>query len=218
VKKCFKLVIFDWDGTVMDSVPRIVFSMQTAANDVALPVPSEQQVKNIIGLSMHEAFDALFGEDKQSCKQEMAIAYTNYYLSKLAPEAAMFDGFHDLLNQLSAAGVLLGVATGKTRKGLDRVLQQSKSHEMFAATMSACDAKSKPDPEMLLKILQQLDVAAADAVMVGDSIHDINMAVQAGITGIGITHGAHNREDLLVAGAAATVDTLTELSALLVSS
>ncbi len=202
----------------MDSVPRIVFSMQTAANDVALPVPSEQQVKNIIGLSMHEAFDALFGEDKQSYKADMAAAYTSYYLGESAPEAAMFDGFKGLLNQLSAAGLLLAVATGKTRKGLERVLQQSHSHEMFASTMSACDAKSKPDPEMLLKILQQLEVAAADAVMVGDSIHDISMAVQAGINAIGITHGAHNREDLLAAGAATTVDNLTELSALLVAS
>lgn len=199
----------------MDSVPRIVFSMQNAAKDVSLPVPSEQQVKNIIGLSMHAAFDALFGKDKHGYKADMAAAYTSYYLDESAPEAAMFDGFTGLLRQLSGAGLLLAVATGKTRKGLDRVLEQSQSHEMFATTMSACDAKSKPDPEMLLKILKQLDVAAADAVMVGDSVHDINMAVQAGITGIGITHGAHNRENLLSAGAATTVDNLSELSTLL---
>lgn len=207
----YKLAIFDWDGTLMDSVPRIVYAMQTAASEVTLNIPTTEQVKDIIGLSMNEAFDVLFGEHQRCRLTELSERYSFHYLSDAAPKADMFDGFSDLLHILADKDIALAVATGKTRRGLDRVLQQSNTQTLFQATRCASEASSKPSPDMLLQLLTQLNIAPSEAVMIGDSIHDLNMANNANIAGIGITHGAHSYERLKTAKPVAIVDNFEQL-------
>ncbi len=195
----------------MDSVPRIVYAMQTAAADTGLAIPSESDIRNIIGLSMAEAFLQLFGADNTEYLSRLSSSYSAYYLSPSSPTAHMFPDYLEVLQLLYDEGVKLAVATGKTRKGLDRVLTESGVSHLFSYTRCACEAESKPSPDMLNQIIDELEVEKHECVMIGDSMHDLAMANNAGIDSIGITHGAHDREQLRSQTPIAIVDSLEAL-------
>jgi phosphoglycolate phosphatase len=196
------LLVFDWDGTLSDSVGRIVQTMQFAAQQVGLPVPTEQAVRDIIGLGLPEAIDTLFpGLSDPAIAQGLAQAYAAQYIALEKTPAPLFPGVFEALGNLREQGFLLAVATGKSRRGLDRVLQQHGLESFFDATRCADETASKPDPLMLLQMLAQFSVGPSQAVMLGDSQHDLTMAARAGMRGIGVSFGAPSPEHLLRYGA-----------------
>jgi phosphoglycolate phosphatase len=204
-----KLAIFDWDGTVMDSVSQIVASLQAVGRhyDVDLPAASAQ---HIIGIALNQVMPMLFPDHTPAQHDEMRQVYAQHYHAH--PIAApVFEGFPELLNELRARDIQLAVATGKNRQGLDRVLAQSGLKHHFIITRSADEALSKPDPLMLQQILQFTGINAADAVMVGDTTFDLQMAQAIDMPRIGVLWGAHSAELLMGCEPTAMVKTVTEL-------
>ncbi len=213
----YKLVIFDWDGTLMDSVDRIVSSMQSAAKVVGLTVPSHEAAKQIIGLSIPEALKALFNGITDEQIETMRLEYKYQYLEGDTTPTPLFNNAINLLTQLKENRKLLAVATGKGRDGLNRVLEVSETSTFFNTTRCAGEMPSKPDPTMLLSILDELNLAPHEAIMIGDTSHDLKMAQNAGIDSIGVTFGVHDREVLNQYNPKVIVDSLTELHGLLLS-
>ena len=212
----YKLVIFDWDGTLMDSVDRIVSSMQSAAKTVGLVIPSNDEVKQIIGLSLNVGLDKLFSAITPAQVEAMLVQYKYQYLEGDNTPTPLFDNAMTLLSTLKKNSKLLAVATGKGREGLNRVLKISDTHHLFNTTRCAGEMPSKPHPEMLHSILAELEVAPHEAVMIGDTSHDLAMAQNAGIDSIGVTFGVHNKQILQQYAPKAIVDSISELHTLLV--
>ena len=192
-EKAFDLVIFDWDGTLMDTVGKIVSCMQNVAQELMLPIPSEQEVRDVIGLSLPQIMPILFADHQNH--QQIIDCYRRHHLASelLTP---LFDGVELLIRNLFDAGYHLAIATGKGRQGLDNVLALTGLGDYFHATRCADDAQSKPHPEMLYSLLAHFDVTADRAIMIGDSIHDLAMANNAGMASIGVSYGAHNESRL----------------------
>lgn len=196
------LLVFDWDGTLADSVGRIVETMQVAATEVGLAVPSEQAVRDIIGLGLPEAIATLFPELADPQRAEALVrAYAAQYIALEQTPSPLFPGVLDTLESLRTRGFLLAVATGKSRRGLDRVLRQHHLERFFDATRCADETASKPDPLMLRQMLAQLRVGPEQAMMLGDSQHDVAMAARAGMLALGVTFGAQSAEHLVAQGA-----------------
>lgn len=202
-EKAFDLVIFDWDGTLMDTVGKIVSCMQNVAQELMLPIPSEQQVRDVIGLSLPQIMPILFADNQNH--QQIIDCYRRHHLASelLTP---LFDGVELLIRNLFDAGYHLAIATGKGRQGLDNVLALTGLGDYFHATRCADDAQSKPHPEMLYSLLAHFDVTADRAIMIGDSIHDLAMANNAGMASIGVSYGAHNESRLNLLNPRAIVD------------
>lgn len=215
--KDYKLIIFDWDGTLMNSIDRIVSSMQNAAILSQLTKPSVEHVKEIIGLSLPAAVTTLFPDN--SAEQTMALVaqYKHQYVEVNNTPAPLFNDAIALLTRLQQEQKLLAVATGKGRVGLERVFQATQTGHFFHASRCADEAKSKPHPDMLLSLLDELNVPKSQAIMIGDTSHDLKMALTAGIDSIGVTFGVHDREVLSEYNPQAIVDSLTELQPLLLS-
>jgi phosphoglycolate phosphatase len=201
--KAYELVIFDWDGTLMDTVGKIVSCMQQVAQELSLPIPSEEQIRDVIGLSLPKIMPILFAQHQNH--QQIIDCYRRHHFAseQLTP---LFEGVEPLIRNLYAAGYQLAVATGKGREGLDKILASTGLGQYFHATRCADDAESKPHPEMLLSLLNHFDVAADRAIMIGDSIHDLAMATNAGMASIGVSYGAHNQSKLQALNPRAIVD------------
>ena len=206
-----KLAIFDWDGTIMDSVARIVESMQGAALRAKLPMPSEQAVKDIIGLSLAPAFEQLFGLLSQEQVDLMVELYREEYLDTKYSDTPVFDDIEQVLETLVQRGYTLAVATGKSRAGLDRLFKASGLGRFFNDSITADEANSKPDAQMIERLMTRLGVEQDVTVMIGDSILDMTMANNAGVKGIGVSYGAHTVEVLAQAKPAAIVAAPIEL-------
>lgn len=213
--KDYKLVIFDWDGTLMDSVDRIVSSMQSAAKTVGLDVPSNHAVKQIIGLSLTTALETLFVEITPEQIDSMLVQYKYQYLEGDNTPTPLFDNALSLLTELQQKSKLLAVATGKGREGLNRVLKVSETSHFFHTTRCAGEMPSKPDPTMLNSILEELDIAPNEAIMIGDTSHDLGMAQNAEIDSIGVTFGVHDTQVLEQFNPKAIVHSLSELKTIL---
>jgi phosphoglycolate phosphatase len=211
----YKLVIFDWDGTLMDSVDRIVSCMQSAAQIVGLSIPSNNEVKQIIGLSIPEALKELFAGITDEQIETMRLQYKHQYLEGDTTPTPLFEHAINLLSQLRQEDKLLAVATGKGREGLNRVLEVSQTIDFFHTTRCAGEMRSKPDPQMLHSILAELDVAPHEAIMIGDTSHDLKMAQNAGVDSIGVTFGVHDKKVLEQYSPKTVVDSLSELHQLL---
>ncbi|WP_429125120.1 HAD-IA family hydrolase [Aeromonas veronii] len=215
-----RLAIFDWDGTLMDSVGRIVACVQGAARDCELAVPAPTQIRQIIGLSLDVAMSRLFPlrSDSGTAIDERQIAmlidrYRHHYLHDATP-SPMFAGAGELLHDWRFRGLQLAVATGKSRRGLDRVLDQTGLRPLFVTSRGADEARSKPDPLMLEQILDELGLSPRQAVMVGDSVHDMAMAEAIAMPRIGVTWGVDSRDALSRYGPVAVVDSMKALRAL----
>lgn len=208
-----KLVIFDWDGTVMDSVPKIVRSLQIAAARCDVPVPPAHEAKQIIGLSLGPAMNVLFPGASQAVRDTLAEQYKHAYLHLDDTPTPFFTGAEPLFQTLKQRGYRLAVATGKARRGLDRVLHETATGHYFCATRCADEAESKPHPLMLQQLLQHFALTPEQAVMVGDSKYDLQMAQAIGMPRIGITHGVHGHAEFAALSPVAVVDDLPSLLA-----
>jgi len=214
----YKLVIFDWDGTLMDTIERIVTSMQAAAQLVNLAPPTPEEGKSIIGLSLGKAINQLFPQASDDIQTKLEAHYKDQYLNVNQAPTPLFDNAYNLLKRLKENNILLAVATGKARPGLQRVLAVSETEHLFDSTRSASDCRSKPDPEMITSLLTELNIKAKDAVMIGDTSFDMEMAKNANTDRIGVTFGAHTKNVLSQYEPVAIVDSLFELEELLFSS
>ncbi|WHP07501.1 HAD-IA family hydrolase [Acinetobacter corruptisaponis] len=188
-----ELVIFDWDGTLFDSVGQIVASLQHAAQQFQQPLTNEA-AKSIIGLGLPEVMQILFPQVPH-LQQDILQCYADHYVAN-SKDDAWFGGVAELLADLKRQGIKLAVATGKSRKGLDRVLNQTNSHDIFDITRAASETRSKPDPLMLQEILLETGVAVERAIMVGDTSYDLEMAQNLNMQRIGVSYGVHSVETL----------------------
>ena len=212
-----QLVIFDWDGTVMDSIGKIVVSLQQAAARVDLPVPSAHQAKQIIGLSLDPAFKQLFPQSTQAQRDELSEHYKDVYLNHDQTPTPLFPDAHELFAALNEHGYWLAVATGKARRGLDRMMSETNTAHYFRSSRCSDEAHSKPHPDMLQQLLAHHQLQPHQAVMIGDTVHDLAMAQAISMPRIGITHGVHGAAELLAHHPLAVVDSLAELKQLLIS-
>jgi len=212
----YKLVIFDWDGTLMDSVDRIVYSMQASAIALSFPPPSYQQAKQIIGLSLNKAVQTLFPEADEKQLQLLMAQYKHQYVEVNNTPTPLFDNALKLLTHLKEQNKLLAVATGKGRSGLQRVWRVTDTEHFFNASRCADESVSKPDPDMINSLLTELNIEKHEAVMIGDTSFDLEMAQRAGVDSIGVTYGVHDNEVLSKFNPRAIVDSLAELHQLLI--
>lgn len=207
----YKLVIFDWDGTLMDSAAKIVKCFQCSARDANVTLPTDMEVKQIIGLGLMEAFEYLYPQASVSKLTELMSYYRDYFIHNDDTEMSLFPSVHDGLVNLKSSGYKLAVATGKARRGLDRVLEESKLIQIFDATRCVDEAVSKPHPQMLHDILSMTRVHHTEALMVGDTTFDLAMARAAGVDALGVSYGAHDREVLLEEKPLACFDSFSEV-------
>ena len=210
-QRAFDLMVFDWDGTLIDSTALIAGSLQLAAGDIGLTVPSFQDAQHVIGLSLADAMAWLFPELAPGQYQALIERYRFHFL-KRDHEVALFKGVRELLIALRQDGYLLAVATGKARHALDRALQQADLIAHFDATRCADETFSKPHPRMLLELMDELMIEPVRALMIGDTTHDLQMAANAGISAIAVTCGAHPQEQLLQAPHLAMLPDVSALS------
>ncbi len=196
--KRYQLIIFDWDGTLVDSANRISECLARSAEDVGLDVLSQDTYKNIIGLGLPEAFRKLYPEiDSPVLINSMKERYSHHFIEAERSPSAFFESVVEGVNLFKNAGLKTAVATGKSRRGLDRILDLHGWHEMFDTTRCADETRSKPHPKMLFEILDQVGCSPNEAVMVGDTEYDMEMAQRAGIDRIAMGYGAHSMDRLV---------------------
>ncbi len=191
----YDLLIFDWDGTLMDSAGVIVAAIQRACADLGLAVPADKACRSIIGLGLAEALTTLLPELPVAGHARLAERYRHHYLGQ-DHAIPLFEGVAAALPELVRRGHLLAVATGKSRTGLDRALAHSGLAACFAATRCADECQSKPEPAMVLEILAQTGIGAQRALVIGDTSHDMHMAQNAGVARLAVSYGAHEAAEL----------------------
>ncbi|NOX28037.1 MAG: HAD-IIIA family hydrolase [Gammaproteobacteria bacterium] len=207
----YRLIVFDWDGTLMDSIDRIATSMQRAFVDVGLDRPDDKDVRETIGLSLSNVINRLSPNSNESELENISDRYRHHFVDASEIEMPMYPKATEMLESLKERGYLLGVATGKARRGLDRVFQDIDCHHLFDATRCADETKSKPHPRMLDELMQELNVSAEQTLMVGDTEFDMAMANNAGVDAVGVSYGVHKRQRLLDNRALTCVDSIEQL-------
>ncbi|VAW80083.1 Similar to phosphoglycolate phosphatase, clustered with ribosomal large subunit pseudouridine synthase C [hydrothermal vent metagenome] len=205
-----RLIVFDWDGTLMDSETQIVHAIFSVISDMRLEPRSVDECRNIIGLGLKEAIDSLYPGRDEPFNRQFVDCYRHHWFSQVH-NSDLFPGARETVMLLREAGFELAVATGKGRPGLDAVLQQTGLEALFSVTRCADEARSKPHPQMLEEILEQTGIPAAQTLMVGDTEYDMGMAVQAGVHPVAVSYGVHERERLLRYRPLVCLDTISEL-------
>jgi phosphoglycolate phosphatase len=193
--KRFELLVFDWDGTLIDSAPTIVACIQSACRDLGLPVPDDARASHVIGLGLHDALAHAVPDLAPSEYGRVVERYRHHFLLR-DPHMSLFAGTREMLQALHEEGHLLAIATGKSRAGLSRALESTGLAPLFVASRCADQCASKPAPDMLREIMGELDVAPGRTLMIGDTVHDLQMAANAGVAAVAVCHGAHPRDSL----------------------
>lgn len=192
----YKLLIFDWDGTLIDSAARIVSSFQLAAQELGYDKPSDDAVRDIIGLGLPEAIKKVMQGISESEVAPFRDAYSRQFLELNRTPVNQFEGVSVGLHKLAGHGFRLAVATGKSRRGLNRALSDSGFQSLFESTRCADETLSKPDPLMLNQILEETQLSVEEAVMIGDTVYDLEMAQNIGMDRIAVSYGVHSKERL----------------------
>ncbi len=209
------LLIFDWDGTLCDSTGKIVVCVQKAAADVGLAVRPEEAILDIIGLGMMEALQKLYpgvAHEQLQCLREY---YKQWFMALDHVPSPLFAGVEETLVKLKDEGHILTVATGKGREGLDRVLAGLNLSTFFHASRCADETRSKPDPQMVLELLKEFDCSCDDALVVGDTEYDMEMARRAEVARIAVSYGAHHISRLTSYLPRFSIDTFPQILELL---
>jgi phosphoglycolate phosphatase len=206
----YDLVVFDWDGTLLDSAGAIAHAIQASCRDIGLAPPSEEQARHVIGLGLIDALRLAAPDLSPERYPEMVERYRFHYLAG-DHQLNLFAGIPELLDELQAAGHILAVATGKSRVGLERALDHSGLRPLFKASRCADECHSKPHPQMLDELMAEFGVAGEATLMIGDTSHDLLMASNAGVDSLAVTYGAHPHEHLLEHRPLACLHTVTDL-------
>ncbi len=189
----FDLIVFDWDGTLLDSAAAIVLAIQSACRDLGMAEPNDAAARQVIGLGLVDALATAVPERPPARYRELAERYRYHYLSR-DHDLALFDGTAEMVAELHMRGHMLAIATGKSRPGLDRALAHSGLERWFHATRCADECHSKPHPEMLLELMEALAAEPGRTLMIGDTTHDLRMALNAGVAAVAVGFGAHPAE------------------------
>jgi phosphoglycolate phosphatase len=208
----FRLLVFDWDGTLMDSIGTIVACTQATIRELELGGLPEQTIRGTIGLGLRETIDILSPGCDDELYGRILDCYRTHWHNTYRDMPLLFDGVGEMLRDLAEEGYLLAVATGKSRRGLDYALDQTGLRDLFQVTRTADEAFSKPHPQMLLYILDELGVPPREAVMIGDTTYDLEMARSARTASVGVCCGGHVREELERFGPLACLDEIVELT------
>ena len=207
-----KLIVFDWDGTLMDSEARIVGCLRAALNDIDLPDQPDEQLKNVIGLGLREALQQLHPQGNDWEHQQLTDRYRYHFLESSQIPSPMFDGAEALLENLERSGYFSAIATGKGRLGLDKVLDESRMGRFFHYTRCADETRSKPHPQMLEEIMAYCGVEPDEAIMIGDTEYDLQMANHAGSHALAVSYGVHDKQRLIACNPLDCVDDMNELT------
>jgi phosphoglycolate phosphatase len=211
-KKKFDLIIFDWDGTLMDSTATIVACIQAAARDLGLPVPAHKNAAYVIGLGLQEAMETVLPGIDSGYYPRMVERYRYHYLTQ-DKGLELFGGVREMLVDLAHQGYFLAIATGKSRVGLNRALDVTKLLSVFDATRCADETFSKPHPAMLEELTRELGQDMRRTLMIGDTTHDLQMAINAGASGIAVHYGAHAAPELQALQPLYAASSVTDLHA-----
>jgi phosphoglycolate phosphatase len=208
-----RLVVFDWDGTLMDSEARIVACLRATGEDLGLPARPDADLRDVIGLGLREAIASLHPDAGPAVQRDFADRYRHHFLAAEGQASTLFRGALELVNDLHRRGLLLAVATGKGRRGLDRAFAEQGCAHLFHASRCADETFSKPHPRMLIEIMEVLEVTAAETLMIGDTEYDLQMAHSAGVAAAAVSYGVHPRHRLLQHGPLICAADLAELTA-----
>jgi len=206
----YQLIVFDWDGTLMDSTSHIVDCMQQAIRTLSLTPLDDNAIRHIIGLGLNEAAHALYPDMDVHTISKLADEYRRIWLAK-PPQSPLFDYAQKLIKNLDKQDYFLGVATGKSRKGLDKVLASTQLSSHFHATRCADECHSKPHPQMIEELMDYCGVLPQETLMIGDTEYDLNMAHNAGAHSLAISHGAHSVDTLQACQPQAIVENLLQV-------
>ena len=209
-KQQFNLIVFDWDGTLMDSTSAIVKSLQDSAADLGLPTPDKKKAAHVIGLGLREALETVLPDVSPEYYPKLIERYRTHFL-KNSVSLSLFDGVREMLDDLKNQDYFLAVATGKSRAGLNRAIDEVGLQGYFDASRTADETHSKPHPAMLLELTEQLGEPMKRTVMIGDTTHDLLMANNAGASGIAVQYGAHSPKELQLMHPIHSADTVEEL-------
>ena len=207
----FKLLVFDWDGTLADSLGQIVFCMEQSIRALGMEYRTQTQIQEIIGLGLNEALTTLYPDINLEGIDKLTDKYREFYLSMPERRIALYPGAEATLNHLYDAGYLLAVATGKSRRGLNRAMQEAGIERLFHASCCADEAFSKPHPQMLENIMDELGMEPGATLMIGDTEYDLQMARNAGTGAVAVNYGAHEPDRLLEFEPLASINNLEEL-------
>jgi phosphoglycolate phosphatase len=208
----FELLVFDWDGTLMDSVEHIASSLAAAATDIGMEDLGQQRYRDIIGLGLKEAMQALYPQAGEAETLALCERYRYHYVEASRVKSDLFAGALEMLHVMRNKGLKLAVATGKARIGLDRVFADTGYGELFHASRCSDESGSKPQPHMLNELMQELNVDAGKTLMIGDTEYDMAMARNAGTHGLAVSYGVHNCERLHKHKPLACLASMDELS------
>jgi phosphoglycolate phosphatase len=206
----YRLIVFDWDGTLVDSAAAIAECIQLAALDMNLPVPDRERASHVIGLGLHDSLRHAVPTLPESGYEEFIEHYRRHFRAR-EETMGLFPGVPALLEDLRGRGHRLALATGKSRRGLERALAASGIGALFAASRCGDETLPKPHPAMLLELMRELAVGPEASLMIGDTSHDLLMAASAGVGAVAVASGAHAAESLRACGPLACLNDVTEL-------
>ena len=209
----FELIIFDWDGTVMDSTARIVSCFENAARDAGEPIPARAAIEASIGLSLHEAWQKIVPGLPAAKAAHLTERYRQHYIYQDQTPMPLYVGAAAGLEQLHAAGKWLAIATGKSRRGMLRVFEECDIEHLFVASRCGDETHSKPNPQMLFDVLDQVGMQPEQAVMVGDTLYDMQMAQQAGVASLAVGYGVGAADELAEHASLGVVDSFAAVVA-----
>jgi phosphoglycolate phosphatase len=191
----YELLVFDWDGTLMDSTALIAAALQESCRDIGIEVPDDEAAKFVIGLGVADTMRHIAPGLDAEGQRRLSERYRHHFLAR-EDEIPLYGGVPEMLEDLAAQGMRLGIATGKARRGLDRALQSTGLGRHFEVTRCADEGFAKPHPGMLLHIFESAAVAPSRALMIGDTTHDLELAANAGCDALAVCYGAHSESRL----------------------
>ena len=206
----YRLLVFDWDGTIIDSASAIVDCICEAARDTGIEVPTRERAAHTIGLGLHDALRFAVPDLPAERTADFVAHYRKHFLA-CQDSMRLFDGMRELLSELSKSH-LLAIATGKSRRGLDRALEAVNLQGYFTASRCADETNPKPHPAMLLELMDQLSLSNRETLMIGDTSHDLEMARAAGVDALAVTYGAHPEAGLRACGPLGCFSSVNELN------
>lgn len=207
----YRLLVFDWDGTLIDSAAKIIATVHAVTDEAGLPRHEPAYIRDLIGLALPEAVARLFPGYDHRFWAHAVERYRDHFVRHEGPPSPLFPGVRRTLELLRNSGYVLAVATGKSRRGLERELDVTGLRGSFAATRCADETSSKPNPLMLKEIMNEVAIEPHATVMVGDTLYDLHMAMNAGVDAIAVTYGMHEYRRLQACGPRACLDAITEL-------
>ena len=208
----YKLIIFDWDGTLMDSQARIVDCLKNTADDLNLHQLADTILKNVIGLGHNEARSRLNPHLNTQQITDYDDRYRYHFLTANDTPSGLFDDVRQMLESLTDKGFMLAIATGKARRGLEPVLEETGLKTLFHGSRCADETRSKPHPQMLEELLDEFGVTKEEAIMVGDTEYDMLMANSLGMDTLAVSYGVHDKDDILKHKPLSCVDSIKEMS------